>query len=210
MKIVNGRLEPGRFNFITSSGVSGVDYFITQTKNFTKICNMQVFDISEFSGLCAIEVTLDITFESSEIESKIYDKLNVSLLNALEVKQGAFDNATELIYNDASEADSQIIQLTNLIYDVCFSICGKTVRVNREPAENKRKKAVWFNQKCRESKSMYLNAKRLFRNSASDENKMIFLEARNIQEKRKAKLIFHNSQKSKLAEMGKRCCLREF
>ena len=122
---------------------------------------MQIVDISEFSGHCAIEVTLDITFESSEIESKIYDKLNwklsdnVSLLNALEVKRGAFDNATELICNDASEADSQIIQLTNLIYDVCFSICDKTVRVNREPAENKRKKAVWFNQKCRESKSMY-------------------------------------------------------
>ena len=53
---------------------------------------------------------------------------------------------------------------------------------------------------------MFLNAKRLFRNSASDENKMIFLEARRayVQEKRKAKLIFCDSQKSKLSEMGKK------
>ena len=71
MKIVNGRLEPGRFTFIASSGVSVVDYFITQAKNFTKICNMQVFYISEFSDHCAIEVTLDITYERSGIESKI-------------------------------------------------------------------------------------------------------------------------------------------
>lgn len=94
MKIVNGRLEPGRFTFIASSGVSVVDYFITQAKNFTKICDMQVFDISEFSDHCA--------------------------LDALEVNRGAFDNATECICNDASEADSQIIQMTNLIFDVCF------------------------------------------------------------------------------------------
>ena len=93
------------------------------------------------------------------------------MLNAFGDKRGAFDNATELICNDASEADSQIIQMTNLIFDVCFSICGNTVRVNRGPTENKCKKAVWFNQKCRESKTMFLNAKRLFRNSASDETK---------------------------------------
>ena len=211
MLIVNGRLEPGRFTCITQAGASLVDYFISQTKNFSKIDNMFVSDLSEFSDHCSIEISLNIKFESPTEEFRTFDKFcwdsadENLLFSILETKRRDFDEATEALCNDASVIDSKIILLTDIIYDVCFSVCGKTVRVKGSQSK-KRKPAVWFNQDCKDSKSAFLNAKRTLKNSYSENNKIAFLEARSIfvQTKRRARLKFQNEQKFKLADMSKR------
>ena len=213
MLIVNVRLEPGRFTSITQAGASLVDRFISQTKNFSKIDNMFVSDLSEFSDHCSIEISLNIKFESPTQEFRTFDKFcwdsadENLLFNILETKRRDFDEATEAFCNDASVIDSKIILLTNIIYDVCFSVCGKTVRVKGSQSK-KRKPAVWFNQDCKDSKSAFLNAKRTLKNSYSENNKIAFLEARSIlvQTKRtcRARLKFQNEQKFKLADMSKR------
>ena len=99
------------------------------------------------------------------------------LFNILETKRRDFDEATEALCNDASVIDR--ILFTDIIYDVCFSVCGKTVRVKGNQ-NRKRKPAVWFNQDCKDSKSAFLNAKRTLKNSYSENNKIAFLEARSI------------------------------
>ena len=127
------------------------------------------------------------------------------LFNILETKRREFDEATEALCNDTSVTDSKIILLTNIIYDVCFSVCGKTVRVKGSQSK-KRKPAVWFNQDCKDSKSAVLNAKRTLKNSYSENNKIAFLEVRSIfvQTKRRARSKFQNEQKFKLSDMSKR------
>ena len=211
MLIVNGHLEPGRFTYITQAGASLVDYFISQTKTFSKIDNMFVSDLSEFSDHCSIEISLNIKFESPTEEFRTFDKFSWDsadenlLFSVLETKRRDFDEATEALCNDASVIDSKIILLTDIIYDVCFSVCGKTVRVKGSQSK-KRKPAVWFNQDCKDSKSAFLNAKRTLKNSYSENNKIAFLEARSIfvQTKRRARLKCQNEQKFKLADMSKR------
>ena len=127
------------------------------------------------------------------------------LFNILETKRRDFDESTEAICNAASVIDGKIILLTDIIYDICFSVCGKKVRVKGSQSK-KRKLAVWFNQDCKDSKSAFLNVKRTLKNSYSENNKIAFLEASSIfvQTKRRARLKFQNEQKIKLADMSKR------
>ena len=122
----------------------------------------------------------------------------------LESKRVHFDEATEAICNDASEIDNEIILLTDMIYDICFSVCGKTVRVKGYQAK-RRKPATWFNQDCKDGKRAFLNAKRTLKNSYTENNKIAFLEARSsyLEIKRKARLKYQNEENVRLADMSK-------
>ncbi|MCG7875093.1 MAG: reverse transcriptase family protein [Candidatus Thiodiazotropha endolucinida] len=114
--------------------------------------------------------------------------------------------ATEAICNDASEIDSKVNLLTDIIYNACFSVCGKSVRIKSQgTCTNEHKKAVWFNQECRDKKTAFLNAKRCFRILNSDSNRTAFLESRSdfLRTKKRAKIKYQNEQKSKLANMSK-------
>ena len=77
--------------------------------------------------------------------------------------------------------------------------------LKKKQSECKRKPATWFNDQCRTSKGIFLQAKRTFKSSNSEENKVAFLDARRsfVQAKRKAKRKFSNDQKFELSELGK-------
>ena len=64
LKILNGRLEPGRFTFMSHGGWSVVDYFISQTSNYSKILKLNINDLSEFSDHCIIEMTFAFEFQT--------------------------------------------------------------------------------------------------------------------------------------------------
>ena len=210
MVIMNGRLEQGRFTCFTQSGASVVDYFIAQTKNVQQVYDMYVSDLTEFSDHCFLAISINInnkqtanidkTFETFDWESA---ESNL-LLDALEAKREEFDSATEAICNDDSKIDGNIILLTDVIYNACFSVFGRTVKIKKQ-SECKRKPATWFNDQCRTSKGIFLQAKRTFKSSNSEENKVAFLDARRsfVQAKRKAKRKFSNDQKFELSELGK-------
>ena len=86
MLYVNGRLKPGRFTCITQAGASLVDYFISQTKNFSKINNMFASDLSEFSYHCSIKISLIIKFESPTEEFRFLFELLTSSAGILQTK----------------------------------------------------------------------------------------------------------------------------
>ena len=100
------------------------------------------------------------------------------LLDALEAKREEFDSATEAICNDDSKIDGNIIFLTDVIYNACFSVFGRTVKIKKKQSECKIKPATWFNDQCRSSKGIFLQAKRTFKSSNSEENKVAFLDTR--------------------------------
>ena len=62
LKILNGCLEPGRFTFVSHTGSSVVNYFISQTRNYHKILNMDI-NPSEFSDHCIVEATFNAKFK---------------------------------------------------------------------------------------------------------------------------------------------------
>ena len=103
---MNGRLEQGRFTCFTQSGASGVDYFISQTKNVQQVYDMYVSDLTEFSDHCFLAISININNkETSDIDKtfEIFDgesaEVNL-LLDALEAKREEFDSASEAICND--------------------------------------------------------------------------------------------------------------
>ena len=57
-------------------------------------------------------------------------------------------------YNDQSEMDSNMMLLTDVIYDACYSVFGRTVKIKKQ-SQSKRKTADWFNDQCRTSKGVF-------------------------------------------------------
>ena len=49
LKILNGRLESGRFTLMFHGGSSVVDYFISQTSNYSKSLKLNINDLPDFS-----------------------------------------------------------------------------------------------------------------------------------------------------------------
>ena len=107
-------------------------------------------------------------------------------------------------YNDQLEIDSNIMLLIDVIYDACYSVFGNTVKIKKQ-SQSKRKTADWFNDQCRTSKGVFLQAKRTFKSSDSEENKVAFLDARRsfVQAKRIAKRKFKNHKKLSCLNWGK-------
>ena len=98
----------------------------------------------------------------------------------------------EAICNDDSKIDGNIIRLTDVIYNACFSVFGRTVQIKKQ-SECKRKPVTWLNDQCRTSKGIFLQAKRTFKSSNSEENKVAFLDAH--RSFLKAKRKFSSDQK---------------
>ena len=212
LKIVNGRLEPGRFTYLSSCGASLVDYFITQTKNYSNISSLNVHDLSEFSDHCIIEICFEFALKPNNADTNSYDKITWdsskrdTLLITLEHKRHLFDEAANLSCANAAEIDTKTKQLTDLMYDACFSVFGKTVTGVNRKVPDVQKKAPWFDEDCRATKASFLNAKRVFRdNTFSTARKESFLEARKkyALAKRKARRKFDQSERARYSNMGK-------
>ena len=97
LEILNGRLEPGRFTFMSHTGSSVVDYFITQTSNYSKILNISINDPTEFSDHCVMEIIFAFKFQIKGENPKTFDKLTwdssrcEELLHKLEDKRYRFE-----------------------------------------------------------------------------------------------------------------------
>ena len=74
LTILNGRLEPGRFTFMSQTGSSVVDYLITQTSNYSKI--LSINDPTEFSDHCVIEIIFAFKFQVKGENTMTFDKLS--------------------------------------------------------------------------------------------------------------------------------------
>ena len=153
-------LTSSRFTCITQSGSSVVDYFITQAKKFQQVHDMYVSDLTEFSDHCFLAISININSKQTEIIDNTFEifdwesKDSDLLLDALEAKMEEFDSATEAICSDDSEIDGNIIFLTDVIYNACFSVFGRTVKIKRQ-SQFKRKPAARFNDQCRTSKGVF-------------------------------------------------------
>ena len=76
--------------------------------------------------------------------------------------------------SDIGQIDEQIGRFTQLMYDTCFSVCSKMVMVGRPNPPGKSKRAPWFNAECKAAKDEFLKAKRPFKFSANDRDKVFY------------------------------------
>ena len=86
-----------------------------------------------------------------------------------------------------------------------FQFFGKMVTVGGTKPPDKSKKAPWFNAECRAAEDEFLEAKRQFKFSANEANKLAFLDARkhfNLAKKR-AKRHFNHIESKRMIHLSK-------
>ena len=212
--IVNGRLEEGKYTCHNMNrnriGSSVVDYIITNFNNFPCISNMQVFELTEFSDHCPIEFSLNfenfIMFKTDNLtyEKIIWDNVDPQLfINTLNSHKHSFDNLSRNLLSNNIDINSCVESLSELIYDISFSTNGRTFYSN--PKRKPIKKAAWFNDECKNIKSLFCNAKRMYKNYSTDINRILFLSTRRdfAKAKRKAKYLYYNKEKTNLSNLSK-------
>ncbi|MCG7879398.1 MAG: reverse transcriptase domain-containing protein, partial [Candidatus Thiodiazotropha endolucinida] len=206
--IANGRLEPGRFTFQSSNGCSVVDYFITKPPNFKHISKMEILDPCEFSDHCAMCFSMSFTEYITEEAEKLADKIfwdssrAQSIIDNLNSKRGSFDEIISLQLEQLADVNGCVQQLTDLMYDSCFSVFGKTVSTKSNENSSK---ASWFNLDCKRAKKDFYSSKRLFKASPTQENKARFFAHKKTfrNAKRKAECAYIKRTKRDMTNLSK-------
>ena len=199
--IVNGRLEEGKFTCHNLNrnrlGSSVVDYLISNFNNFPCMSKMQVHDLTEFSDHCPIEFSLNfdnfIMYKADNLtyEKIIWDDIDPQLFsNTLNYNKHHFDNLSHNLLSNNIDINTCVESFSELIYDISFNTNGHTF--NSNPIHKPIKKAAWFNNECKNRKSLFFNSKRLYKNNPTDHNKTLFLSTRSdfSKAKRKAKYSY--------------------
>jgi hypothetical protein len=124
------------------------------------------------------------------------------LLEMLNLKKVEFDQLTERLNSAENNIDDCINSFSNIIHDISYTCFGKKCNKNKKPYKQK---APWFDNDCREAKHKFLESKRSFKNSPSNENKINFLSSRQnfINLKRKKRNKHNAREKVKLSDMSR-------
>lgn len=210
--IVNGRLEPGNCTYHgihrNKTVQSTVDYLITGIDSFNTILSMSVLDLSEFSDHCPIAFTLKCTLNPNPEKYQNFEKIiwdtskTNTLLEMLSFNKNLFDDISARLSTGDYDINQCIDSFSNLVYDMSFKCCGKTFTKKT----NNKKKVPWFDDDCRKSKGVFLDAKRKFLSCKSEENKLNFLMKRKafVKTKRNAKWKFQIKEKKNLSQLSKK------
>ena len=214
--IVNGRIEPGRFtcyNFTRNlSGASVVDYVLSSLNIYSLFKSMKVYDLTEFSDHCPIEFVMNIQNVVSQCNNVSYDKLiwddskTQDLITLLEEKRFLFDDLHAKFTSNELTLDSCMESLSDIIYDVSFSVHGRTFKSNTNSnTKCCNKKSPWFNNDCKQAKSSFCDAKRNYSTHPNDVSRTLFLTARShyCAIKRKAKQSFYSKEKCTMSNLCK-------
>ena len=133
LSIVNGRLEKGDYTYHGTyrgnSVNSTVDYLITHSSNFDMITNFCVKSLTEFSDHSP--VTFCVLYDTSNVQcsDKIFWKREVKddLSSCLEDKSRLFQNLVDSLRLEEIDINECMSHFSKLVYDISFSLCGKTV-----------------------------------------------------------------------------------
>jgi len=205
--IVNGRLENGQFTYHSVHGnkhvASTVDYVICNTDNYESVENLCVCDISEFSDNCCIVFSLNVNNSClSSNDRFVQDTIIWDNLHHKDVfqenlcsKADEFNFLNDKLLSGNININECMDGLSSLMHDISFETFAKTV--SNKPDKSKRLNPSWFNNECKLAKNVFYNAKRLFNRVSTNENKLLFLNARNhfCYVKRRAKRLFFSKKK---------------
>ena len=143
---------------------STIDYLVTNNTNFEYIKDFCVLDLTEQSDHCPVTFSLNGIHErtrNSDNGTASYDKINWDtskkdiILESLKDKRCSFKDLTEKLLSDEIEINQCIEFFSNIIFEVSFEYCGKTIP--REYTKVKHK-AEWFDDDCKKAKNDFLKS----------------------------------------------------
>jgi len=127
-----------------------------------------------------------------------------SFLNCVDSKKYVFDSITSQLLSGETTIDECMSELGNIIYDISASCFLK--RCCPFKSNSFKKKCPWFDNDCKTAKKQFYAAKKTLYLNNCEDNKLLFLNARNHFQKikRRAKAKYFSKEKSKLSELSKK------
>ncbi len=116
------------------------------------------------------------------------------------------DNIITNIERGSTSIDDGMVSLTDFLYDASFKHFGKTRRQTNKATQMPRNTTnnEWFNVDCRRKKTVFLDARRIYKRNPDDVNKVYLLNCRSefCKTKRKAKRLFYANEKKLLCDLS--------
>ena len=125
-----------------------------------------------------------------------------ALLCDLNNSRDTFDSVTNDLLAGRADINESINGISAIINKFTLMYCGKNI--NSCKSSVKRHKAASFNTKCKDSKKIYMESKKLYSENQTPDNKATVLTNRNAYNKvkRKAKKDYYENKTSKLTSMS--------
>ena len=184
MRIVNGRLGDdfgvGNFTFISSQGMSLIDYLLAKECNFARLSRFTILPINEWSDHCPMQFAL---FCNNPVNELYYDdeivKWNDNFKSifrtSLIAKLPLLNNIITDVNLNKQSVSSAVRDFTAVMREVTDPLFVK--HVTRKPFSNfsdvplgNRKE--WFDKDCDDARNRYLHAQNAFYQNKSEKNRM--------------------------------------
>ena len=179
--ILNGRLEKGQFTFNTiqrgKNKCSTVDYLLTNVEHVNSVNFMHIDELYDFSDHNPIifMIPFDIISHKSERHQHkrvVWDPgVKDALLCDLNNSRDSFDSVTNDLLAGRADINESTNGISAIINKFTLMYCGKNM--NSCKSSVKRHKAAWFNAKCKDSKKIYMESKKLYSENQTPDNKRI-------------------------------------
>lgn len=211
--VANGRLgsdKAGNLTCFTHMGSSVVDYLLLPAIQLNCLNDFNILDPNEFSDHAGVEFSLRINTLCFANKKSVTSKISCIKWNKECVDQYAnliLESIPQLmsvidIIDDDENVDEAINTLSNALYDIGFSLCGKVI-----VASNKKSSAhkAWFNHDCYIRKREFCKARNTYKRSRTESNRRDFIESRThyAKVKKTAIRIYKNKKGFELSNIAK-------
>ena len=196
LRLANGRLLDdlsGSYTFVNNQGSSVIDYLLLPEHNFQSVKNFKVESLCEWSDHCPLTFSLvcktcmNSTNSSQEFLRVSWsdvskDEFRRKLIGSLPMINGIVNN----MQYDVDSINNGIHKFTNVLNDIASQLFHKKINTPSKGMPSKgftSKKAEWFDDECRNAKTMYFSALADYNNLKNDANRINMLAHKSLYKK---------------------------
>ena len=183
MKIGNGRLDDGQnLTYYSRTGTSVIDYLLLKFESFHIVGQFKVLAFNEFSDHAPLQFSLrappvnndDDNFMHTSFKYIWNNEQRDMFRRKLISKLPDFNRICENVNRrDRRSVNGAVCDFVNVINDAASPLFRKCANIqqNVHNRVNRATRAKWFDNECREKKSVYVDALKTFNLDKSAENR---------------------------------------
>ena len=197
MCIVNGRYNDdpnnGSYTYMTANGESVVDYLLTYFSHFKIICDFKVHAFNEYSNHTPLSFSIRTNRNNVREVTPNWKSVRWKECNKEIFMTRLSDNLVKIfaiVYladseNSQVKVEGMVTSFTNFISSAANQLFVKNHVINnnvdfKQTFRQKKDKTVWYNDACKEKKTLVRAKITLYNQNKTSENRVALLKRKRI------------------------------